>query len=623
MPAGPITAPPKTNAPALGDISFMGDPLTDPKYSDTSKAAFYSEFKALHGAHASDPAVNFLALKTVAQNNGISMLGLIRIIDEEDTKKPGHTNIHAYETMIVDFLKTPKGHGYAHGTAKAGLPPTPAFSPTAGIDLTKLPSKEESDNLTYPILKEYETQDWWNKMVTASGAPITPGQASGIRAYTGNISSSINQFLYGDQTSISPTNYKHLKNAQLAMRPSIEPVMLHRGTGWSQLKMSGPAEAKAAIGQVRISEGFNSSSVGGSPGMGGQVILEIEAPPGTPMFWTNTPKISKNGTGVISQHPNEREMLLGAGIHYQILSVDDSSSYQTKVRVRVVRDPDLAHAAKSMSGNAEKTITAEEAVKRGKLVEQLLSSHRHLDTSATHAKKQPNGEIVWDAERDAIHRQIVDDLYKDAAGVPNDGKAVFLGGPIGAGKTTTLKDQAGVKLDDYLMVSPDDIKDVLAARGLIPEIPSHPEISPLERSTLVQQETLRIALMLAQRAAADKKNVIWDTTLGSTYSTRKRIQDLKDQGYSKISAIIVDAPPKVTAERSAARYLQGLNDYAQGIGHGGRYVPQAVLDDQYSGGKSWAQHTLKDLEHMFTSWRVYNNATAGKPAKLVKSSANS
>ena len=88
---------------------------------------------------------------------------------------------------------------------------------------------------------------------------------------------------------------------------------------------------------------------------------------------------------------------------------------------------------------------------------------------------------VWLEEREHLHDAILEELYARAANVPCDFKALVAGGLGGAGKTTVLTQQAGIDLSCYLMINPDDIKQEMALRGMIPEIDG---LSPMEASEL-------------------------------------------------------------------------------------------------------------------------------------------
>ncbi len=146
------------------------------------------------------------------------------------------------------------------------------------------------------------------------------------------------------------------------------------------------------------------------------------------------------------------------------------------------------------------------------------------------------GEI-WNEERDRLHDAIIEDLYSRAADVPCEFKAIIAGGLGGAGKTTVLTQYAGIDLSQYLMINPDDMKEEMAQRGMIPEVEG---LSPMEASELVHEESSYLASQLALRAQADGKNLIWDITMSSEESVEGRINELASAGYTQIDGIFVD-----------------------------------------------------------------------------------
>lgn len=282
--------------------------------------------------------------------------------------------------------------------------------------------------------------------------------------------------------------------------------------------------------------------------------------------------------------------------------------------------PLVAHASHDQNahGNWARKAGIEPIAKpKGPLSKEQLSKHVNrvregiahalksgLDTKLTY---RPNG--VWTVERDKIHREIVDDVYKRAAKVPNDGKAILSGGPAGAGKSTAL----GKLVDqgDYLVINPDSMKEELARRKLIPEIPGFEDLSPMERSTLVHQESRRLAAMLAERAKHDRKNVIYDTTMTSYSDTKNLIQELDKSGYSKISGVFVDVPYDVSIARTRARYAAEVNDYLAGNGEGGRFLPTSAVNAHFDySGKSYAAGTFKSLRNMFDAYVDFDNSGA-------------
>jgi predicted kinase len=229
----------------------------------------------------------------------------------------------------------------------------------------------------------------------------------------------------------------------------------------------------------------------------------------------------------------------------------------------------------------------------------------------------PAGEI-WSDERDLCHDSILDHLYAAAADVPCDYRAIIAGGLPGAGKTTVLERYAGIDRSRYLTINPDDIKEELARRDLIPDVAG---CSPMEASDLAHEESSYLARQLASRAKADGKNVIWDITMSSRTSTEQRIDDLRSAGYATIEAIFVDIPIDVSARRADARHREGEDNYQIGHGLGGRYVPPEVIESQADaelGSKN--RRTFEEVKPKCNDWRCYDNGVDGRPPLLVDSS---
>jgi predicted kinase len=223
---------------------------------------------------------------------------------------------------------------------------------------------------------------------------------------------------------------------------------------------------------------------------------------------------------------------------------------------------------------------------------------------------------IWSDEREALHDVLVDDLYCQAAPVPNDHQAIIAGGIAGAGKTTVLTEYAGIDLKSYLMINPDVIKEEMARRRLIPEIEG---LTPMEASELVHEESSHIAKRLAHRAHADGKNVIWDVTMSKASSTEERIDWLTDAGYRRIEGIFVDISTGVSARRVDARHREGHDEYRAGIGDGGRYIPwemTAAQEDAEWGTRNRA--TFERVKHRFDTWSRYDNSVDGRAPVLVE-----
>lgn len=320
----------KLNSDATWTITASKSPLFGAgeiaNLSEDQQQGLYADFKKQPATYLKSPAQDiYAALSTIASDNGLTLLQMLRVVDAVGAKKVNKPDEHLFEKKIKDWLQTPQGAAVASGKP-IPLPAGPALSP--GVSLSGVPSFEESNQYSYKVISTTEATKLGNDFKKKSEAgDWTQAQHDGLQAYTGGIYYSINQYYYGKLPSISSTNEKAAKNAQLGMRPSTVPLLLHRGTGFDGVGgASSHADLLKMVGSTFFSGGFFSTSVGGSAAFGGKsVILEIEAPPGTPMAYL------KN----ISLHKSENEMLLAAGLSYRIQEVRKEGS-KSVVRVRVV-----------------------------------------------------------------------------------------------------------------------------------------------------------------------------------------------------------------------------------------------------------------------------------------------
>lgn len=252
---------------------------------------------------------------------------------------------------------------------------------------------------------------------------------------------------------------------------------------------------------------------------------------------------------------------------------------------------------------------------RAARVEHVINQARKTHaTDVTHTL--PGG--AWTPERDAMHREIANAIYERNGHVPNERRAVVAGGLGGAGKTTVLTKHAGVDTSKYLTINPDDVKEELAKRGAIPEVPGAPDLSPMERSALVHEESSRIAGLVADRAMRDGKNIMHDITMSSGASVQKRVDALKRHGYRDINGVFVDIPTEVSVSRAMSRYRRGADKFHAGQGHGGRYVPPSVIRAQRtSTGSTINRDVFDQMRGQFANWSVYDNSVDGRAPQLI------
>ena len=193
-------------------------------------------------------------------------------------------------------------------------------------------------------------------------------------------------------------------------------------------------------------------------------------------------------------------------------------------------------------------------------------------TSKIYASSEVPG-MEYTKERHLAQQEIIEDVLKSHDKVPREGKAVLSGGMGGAGKTTVLTRYLGMDTSQYITINPDDIKEIMAERGMIPTLRG---LTPMECSTLAHQEASYISALIMKRAIAEKRNIILDGTMASMKSMRRRTGQLRDGGYH-MSAVFVDITPETSQKRATSRYQRGMSKYTtSGEGQGGRILPASV-----------------------------------------------
>lgn len=213
---------------------------------------------------------------------------------------------------------------------------------------------------------------------------------------------------------------------------------------------------------------------------------------------------------------------------------------------------------------------------------------------------------TWSDDRSEAHDEILDDLYGRAAAVPCEHKAIVAGGLPGAGKTTVLTKYASIEVSRYLIINPDVIKYEMAQRGLVPEID---DLTPMEATEFVHEESSYLAKRLANRAQADGRNIIWDVTMCNADKASMRIESLRASGYTAVDGIFVDLGIDECVSRVDSRHRAGHEQYRAGDGLGGRFIPEELIraqSDPVWGSRNRASFEL--LKEKFDSWWLYDNS---------------
>lgn len=298
-------------------------------WNDVEQEEMFQHFRSKGVYTSSSPEQVWSALQATKQffqakygdkYTKLNEVELLRIIDQRSAALHGKTNTHPFEAKIVQWLKTPQGKFHVNRRIDAPILAREIPAPQIDFDASDVLPDAQS----YKVIGVSEAKKFSDESHARYGA-WTDQQKASLRSYTGGVYSAWNQAIRRGELA----SYKAaIIRAQQGMRPSTRPMLLHRGTSFAELNdpsISSYETLLAYQGRTYTSRGFNSTSVGGNPAFGGQLLIEYECPVGTPMAWVQQ----------ISQHPGEREMLLPTHLVYKIISVKKNGG-TTVMRVRVI-----------------------------------------------------------------------------------------------------------------------------------------------------------------------------------------------------------------------------------------------------------------------------------------------
>jgi predicted ABC-type ATPase len=223
---------------------------------------------------------------------------------------------------------------------------------------------------------------------------------------------------------------------------------------------------------------------------------------------------------------------------------------------------------------------------------------------------------VYDDERAAQHKEIIRDLLdKQTKTAKKDKLMIIAGGLGGAGKSTVLKKHLGVDTNDYVTINPDDVKEEMAKRGMVPKVAG---LSPMEGSALVHEESGDIANAMLREAEQQGYNIIQDITMSSTQTIDRRLKEAAEHGYTKTHALFVDIPVETSVTRAMGRHKNGDERFRNGEGQGGRYVPPDIIRKSASRQHgSINRGSFESQKHRFSGWQLWDNSVDGRdPVKI-------
>jgi len=172
--------------------------------------------------------------------------------------------------------------------------------------------------------------------------------------------------------------------------------------------------------------------------------------------------------------------------------------------------------------------------------------------------------------RQKIHRHILDEQIELALQHPTDKQSVIIGGLPSSGKTRYLD----LHCPDYAVVSSDLFKQILIERDLVPDVEN---VTPLETGSLCHNESAWLAKKFLFELIELGVNIAVDMTLNYPDSVAGRVKAMKQRGYFT-ELIFLDITKTESKKRVVDRHLDGVINFLDGQGLGGRFVPLKYIN---------------------------------------------
>jgi predicted ABC-type ATPase len=203
---------------------------------------------------------------------------------------------------------------------------------------------------------------------------------------------------------------------------------------------------------------------------------------------------------------------------------------------------------------------------------QALTDYAENLPQTKDANLDRNGDYT--ASRKKLHQRIINSFKDELVCIQKkEPIAILMGGSPASGKSTFLRKYAPYLLkEEILKVDADEIRAMLPEYKGWNATSTHLETKDIV-NTLLSDKTIGIPC---------KYDVIYDGTMNSTKSYIPLMKLLKELGYKTFIVYIDKVPEEVVKKRALERYKKS-----------GRFVPEAVIDDFFSRGKS-ALNELKE-----------------------------
>lgn len=217
------------------------------------------------------------------------------------------------------------------------------------------------------------------------------------------------------------------------------------------------------------------------------------------------------------------------------------------------------------------------------------------------------------SERQALHRKIVQDMFKDKVSQEGQATMKMSGGGPASGKSFVWEDtKDSFGEETSIKIDPDEFKA---------KLPGYQEMAQESQmaAAVYHEESSALAKMAYQYAIDNNVNVVYDGTGdGSIRSVESKIDAARSAGY-RVEGQYVTVDTDEAIKRNMARYQNGIEKYNSGQSD---IPPRKVPDEYVRSCHAKVTDISVEVAQKFDSFSLYdNNGPRGStPVKIAEAS---